>query len=478
MPVIHSKPQRGVDPSSELTSFEAFRKLGKEWHVFHSVAWIGLRGGRVGDGEADFVLVHPKHGAMVAEVKGGGIVVDRGRWRSVGRHGEFDIKDPYRQATESKVALHKWFSEAHDLQVPTAHCVIFPDLSTIGALGPHAPPEITITLRDLADIERTLLRIAHHWNMRADLNARALTKIARAIAPKTSARRMLADDAYEAQLAIVELTQEQVRAFAAMRRNRRVVVFGRAGTGKSILALEKAAEFREQGGQVALLCFNRLLATHLAKDPRMDGVTVKTFHAFCMHEMRRAGLSIPDRPHDAWWEEAAAEGLVEALSASETEFDGLVIDEGQDFSKNWIDALDVAGAQGPDTPFYIFADEKQDLWPRDWTPDGSWAVYELTVNCRNTDQIARRIDPISPGSANTRGAQGPECRWTDIPTGTQPETVVARIVERLQGQGFATSELCVICEDPRLVSRLREMSDTQQGCRAGCRRRRAERRIV
>ena len=35
---------------------------------------------------------------------------------------------------------------------------------------------------------------------------------------------------------------------------------------------------------------------------------------------------------------------------------------------------------------------------------------------------------------------------------------VARTIERLLDQGFAHSELCVLCEDPRLVKRLQEMS--------------------
>ena len=190
----------------------------------------------------------------------------------------------------------------------------------------------------------------------------------------------------------------------------------------------------------------------------MAAATVKTFHAFCIDEMRRAGLTVPDRPDQTWWETQAAEGLVEALASSETEFDGLVVDEGQDFAKSWIDALELAGAQGLDTPFYIFADEKQDLWPRDWIPDESWPVYDLTVNCRNTEQIAQRIDPISPGSARTLGADGPDSRWSDVPTGTRPEIIVARTVDRLLHQGFAPGELCVLCEDAVLVTRLREMS--------------------
>ena len=47
-------------PGSERKVFEALATLDDEWMVFHSVAWQDKRGGRQGDGEADFVIAHPK----------------------------------------------------------------------------------------------------------------------------------------------------------------------------------------------------------------------------------------------------------------------------------------------------------------------------------------------------------------------------------------------------------------------------------
>lgn len=55
--------------------------LSDDYHVFHSVAWQSrseMHGSR--DGEADFVIVHPRQGILVLEVKGGMIDYD-------GEHG-------------------------------------------------------------------------------------------------------------------------------------------------------------------------------------------------------------------------------------------------------------------------------------------------------------------------------------------------------------------------------------------------------
>ncbi|KCZ51231.1 NERD domain-containing protein [Hyphomonas pacifica] len=458
MATVHSRPIAGRDEPSELKAFDALATLNDEWHIFHSVAWIGVRGRRVGDGEADFVLVHARHGAVVVEVKGGGIAIESGCWRSTGKHGEFEIKDPYRQATASKSALHKWFDKQHGLKLPTCHCVLFPDYSNLAALGPHAPPEITVTPRDFVGMDDKLTEILRTWGLAANLSSKDIGLIISALAPKTSARRTLADEAFDAHRTLVDLTQEQIRAFAGMRRNRRAVVFGGAGTGKTILAMEKAAEFEEQNGNVLVLCYNKLLASRLKKDPRLRLATVATFHGLCIDEMRKAGIPFSANPDREWWERKAAECLVEALATNGNAFDAIVIDEGQDFAREWIDAIEVAGAHGADTPFYIFADENQTLWPRNWTPEADWPVYELSVNCRNTDQIARRLDPIVKRMEVTRGAQGPDTKWTEITRADRATSVAARAVERLLAEGFSSSEICVICEHHDTARQLREMS--------------------
>ena len=65
------------------------------------------------------------------------------------------------------------------------------------------------------------------------------------------------------------------------------VVLGVAGSGKTLIAAEKARRLAAQGFDVLLTCFNRPLAEHLAGTiGRTPGVTVSTFHGLAAAHMQ------------------------------------------------------------------------------------------------------------------------------------------------------------------------------------------------
>src|SRR5438270_4887438 len=96
--MVPDVPSPATESRAELRLFEAIRDgLDDEYFAFHHVAWLakGREGARVG--EADFVVAHPRLGAVVVEAKGGRIRYDaeRGQFYSANRTGEFEIKDPF-----------------------------------------------------------------------------------------------------------------------------------------------------------------------------------------------------------------------------------------------------------------------------------------------------------------------------------------------------------------------------------------------
>lgn len=452
----------GPTEDSERRVADAFKMLPDDWTVVHHVSWQSKRNGRQGDGEADFILLHPRKGLLVIEVKGGGIEIANGRWQTTNRFGEtHEIKNPYEQATASKHALVGWLKAAgFDDRVRVGHAVAFPHLDTAPAAGPAATPAITLCRNDLASPDSAIERCCSHWALDANLNGGDVAKIIALLAPTISVRRTLADQAAEAEAGLLSLTAEQIHIFAGLRASRGGLMVGGAGYGKTVLAIARAQQLARDGFQTLLVCFNELLGAELAS--RVDDpprLTARTFHSLCLSEARRARLPVPASPSADWWESGAPNLLIQACSANGSSYDAIVVDEGQDFSPMWLDALRCLTADADDAPFFVFADPRQEIWGRDWAGGVGFDVgWQLPRNLRNTQQIAERVAAVVGMEAVTRGINGPKPIWRDIRDPRRPERDVVGAVERLIDEGFGPQNMVVICCSAALVARLREYS--------------------
>ena len=107
----------------------------------------------------------------------------------------------------------------------------------------------------------------------------------------------------------------RLRTLDHFRSHRRVAVVGPAGSGKSILAIEKARRLARDGFRTLLVCFNQPLATAVLREVergrrptirrRPERLTVSTFHRLCETLGERAGVlpPKPDDPPREWWDD-------------------------------------------------------------------------------------------------------------------------------------------------------------------------------
>ncbi len=119
-----------------------------------------------------------------------------------------------------------------------------------------------------------------------------------------------------------------------------------------------------------------------------DFILLHPNHGLCLSEMAKAALPIPREPTVSWWEYEAPESLATAAQRTGTSFDAIIVDEGQDFSEDWLTALSMLTPDRNDTPFYVFADSHQECYARNWGVPSKWPTIPLDINCRNTNQIA------------------------------------------------------------------------------------------
>jgi hypothetical protein len=410
--------------------------LKPPWAMYRNVAWLEKRpGDEPQDGEADVVLAHPDLGVMVIEVKGGRIQRIGGRWESVDGTGRAHrIKNPFAQVTRHMYALKRVCRDlpawpAHDVRFTRAVC--FPDAAYDRTMTPDGPREMVIDHDDLADVGARIGAIFDWWSRSGDASADggAPGAIGMAALHELLARDLEISSPLAAGVAadearIVTLSERQFAILDALHAHRRALILGVAGSGKTLLAAEKARRLAAQGFDVLFTCFNRPLAEFLgATVGRLDRVTVRTFHRLAEELGTEAGLIGPNPARDTAYFDSLPEVLDEALRRlPEPRWDAIVVDEGQDLDAVWwIPLLDLLRDRERGI-VYVFGDANQDLYHAR-EPDElgvvmpeSPPVYYLTENRRSTRAIhsfASRFsapDPAAPDSV----ALGPEGRPVEI----------------------------------------------------------------
>jgi superfamily I DNA and RNA helicase len=201
---------------------------------------------------------------------------------------------------------------------------------------------------------------------------------------------------------LIQVTEEQCETLADLEVNRRMIVHGLAGTGKTILAQEFAKRLAAENRSVLLLFYNKGIAAKVrfAFD-RKSHVTVTTFSSFAK---RLVEANDPDwwkaqtDKDDDFWQLALPSKLFEIPGDKQPTFDAIIVDEGQDFKPEWYEYLQTLLKAGTQPRFCVFLDEHQDIF-------GHWDHFPcsppparklLSKNCRNTRSIVEFINQAYP----------------------------------------------------------------------------------
>jgi len=438
--------------------------LGPSHSVFYSVAWLSKAPRAAArDGEADFVVVHPERGALLLEVKGGRVGRDgaSGKWRSIDHFGRIHpIHDPFAQVKASKHALLHKLLEHPALRssfINVGHGVVLPDSADPHkALAPDAPPEITLYADDLDRIGERVDRMFTFWSgetlgrlQPAPQFVRALTEM---LAPTFELRQPLGPALAEDDRQLVSLTEEQFGVLDMLSRQRRVAVSGGAGTGKTLLALEKARRLAAEGCAVLFTCFNRPLADFLRRSARdVAGLTIANFHQFCWQMGHDAGVPLPEpgtgELPPGFFDTILPDALLTALDRLPARrFDAVVVDEGQDFLESWWAPLQLCLVDPDGGVLYVFHDDNQQVYQRVASFPERMSDVVLHDNLRNTRRIHAATAKFYRGEPlRARGPEGREVEYVRAETPASVVHEVSCILQRLVRQeGVPASDVAVL----------------------------------
>jgi hypothetical protein len=433
--------------NGEAKVFAALRDgLDGDWEAYHSASWIALDSGEGAlDGEIDFVLCHPQEGIVCLEVKGGSVECRLGEW-STGHDGRRErIRDPFTQALDHRYALHRKLAEsigskARELLI--VHAVALPDVTVHQlVLAPDAPRAILLDRTDVrgdisAAIERVLAFNRGAREKRRAPGDEGAAMLRELLAPTISLRVPMAEQILEEEAALIQLTSEQSLALARLGRNRRLVVYGCAGSGKTMLAVEHAKRLERAGKRVLFVCFNRALVEHLRRTERKTKVAFFTFHGLCTHLARKAKVKLPHYPSGEappeYFDEQLPDALVDAIGELGPQFDALIVDEAQDLHDNWFAALQTTLAEEERASIWLFMDDNQRVYDGGFTAPEDYLTFELTVNCRNTQAIHREVMKLYAGQIVPE-VRGPAGRPVELHHTEDQRAMVAGVIERLCG---------------------------------------------
>ncbi|UWQ81531.1 NERD domain-containing protein (plasmid) [Leisingera sp. S132] len=476
---------------SERDVYVALRdQLPDAYRVVHSLPWLRPNrdnaSGPLREGEADFVVFHPKYGLLVLEVKGGEEMFARGhRWYRKLPSRDKPITNPFEQARRNMHALTDAIEERTGGRLKPnkyvySYAVVFPNGRTIGELPLDAVDQILIDVDRMPEMERMIEKAFKAFPQKVGRLQRAeYVEMLDVLLPRFQVMRPLSPQIETGREKLLELTENQSLAFQGLFSNRRMLVEGVAGSGKTLLAIERALAFARQGTRCLFICYNKELAQWIREqifsDPdrtKLAGlIDVYHFHALAAELADEAGLPF-EVPSDLtgqrrFWDEEAA-SILEAASAclfaiDEPRYGALVVDEAQDFAELWWYALLPLVQDGEEGLIFVFIDQAQSLRQQASAPPIEFPThFRLNVNCRNTKRIARMsahiatLDTLSPSGTPT----GVDVRMLRASAQTQQAGLVANELRRLLGdEKLSPEQIVLIGPASKGRGSLKEMKD-------------------
>lgn len=466
--VVPDYIRRDVYRESECWVYDQLKEeLDDDWRVYYSRPWIGLTDqGEEKEGEADFVVAHRDHGFLTLEVKGGQVRRVEGTevWTSKNRLGiTNNVKNPFRQASTSKFEILKQFKAEPGMShrwITARHGVILPDCQEPDLTpGLDMPRFLTAFSSDCqwlgawvkARLTRQRADDDPPGNGLGDAGLQALHRLlAGAIEFRTSLRRILSVDGRE----IERLTREQFDLLSSLEEEKQLSISGGAGTGKTLLALEKALRSAEAGRRTLLVCFNAPLGDHLREvTSDQAGIVAGSFHSVC----RRMAPDIPDPAagDQGWFEHILPQAMADVVQAKPSlKFDTVIVDEGQDFTDEWFRVLKRVLRDPEDGELYVFYDDNQRVYQRDdaWRADLPTFRFHLARNLRNTKTIHAASRPwyISSRLSRPSGPDGQPVVWRSVAQHQTAESALSSVLSELTKQlDIDPKDIAVLTPRPR-----------------------------
>jgi hypothetical protein len=396
-------------PDSELRVFRALSELPDDYVCIWNVVW-GRQETVYEVGEIDFIVLHPKFPLTVLEVKGGQLTCQHGRWQRWVKGEHQNMTSPVNQVFENRKALLNRLQNIggfpKDGFIPTAAVVVLTNTSRESLLGLPESNKFVLTAESFSNFRENLERVMAIPEANLNPHSSGINKgrvdflykyFSRLPSMQVPLRSLMELD----NAALERLSVDHYLTIDQLDDEQKVVINGGAGTGKTVLAVQKAVREAQDGRKTLLLCFNRLLAedlkSRISAHPKTvsEFIHVCNFHSLC-EDICSSDGQLPQRKamNDTEYYNAVvetAESVVTGTTESKIKFDSIIVDEGQDFKGRWWDILEFVRNANPEGHFWIFKDDFQNVQQGDVSLREDFFSFRLLRNFRNSQSVFKLI---------------------------------------------------------------------------------------
>ena len=416
-------------------------------------------------GEIDFVILC-HDGFLCVEVKGGSVERKAGNWTFTNRYGVRETRQegPFDQARGNMLSLRaymiKHFGKNHPFsRAQYATCVLMPDC-TFSNNGVDITREVLFDRSTGCDLKSIIRASFSYWRddcdrqhgfrggYLSDEEVKEAANLLRGDFRFVPSLRDVIDSVYRELLA---LTDEQYEVLESLEDNPRLLISGLAGTGKSVLAVEQCKRVSRYGKNVLYLCFNRNMAMYARSQFEKEGLTAE---AYTLHSLL---VQICGNAYDSNTDYFYSVELPRRFlndPGSIRQYDFVVIDEGQDLiSSTYLECVDRLIRNGlKNGSWAIFFDPNQNIYNNEAQMNAVLpslrelaASYSLTVNCRNTREIAAANTLMTNIPQATRlKASGPRHEVHAYHTLSDEREAIISLIDRLHEEGVKYGEIVIL----------------------------------
>lgn len=419
-------------------------------------------------GEIDFVAIS-NEGVLCLEVKGGDVSRTGGVWEFTNRYGVRSQKNegPFQQVQGNMHSLRQYLVKRLGKRDPLVRCqyacaVLMPDCC-FEASGTDIIPEILFDAKRPWSIDMVIDDSFEYWRERClelhgfegdRLTAEEIDRLADLLRGDfhfVSSLKVMVDRTAK-ELCV--LTDEQYEILESLADNPRTLVSGVAGAGKTLIAIEQVRRAYWERKKVLYLCYNHNIAKYVESVFKKENaeVTAATLHSIMMHICEVKWSSELD---NSWYSEELPKMFLEQETVPE--YDLIVVDEGQDLLKKcYLPCIDKLLHNGlKDGNWAIYYDPNQNIFNSNSELNNtlgtlkvysrSIASWKLSINCRNTKQIANANILISNISEQGRTkVSGPQAEYISYTDKDDERNKINGIIRTLKDTGVVGSDFIIL----------------------------------